>query len=915
MVRRVVSAALIAGAVAVASLLAAGCQTPGAVLKGRLTVAAGGTHPAGVSVAVYSNTTDTVVAQTTTDGQGDYSFVSSTLPDGTYRVLFSTSDWWSHAGDWADATPMVVAAATPVTLDETLTPATGSVAGTVTDLATNPIAGVSVAAVDPTDTTVASTTTAADGTYDFASLPAGPYVIEFTAPGYGTRYNDSTDTRAAAPTVTVGDGSTSTGIDTTLAPQAGITGVVTNGRLPLAGIAVVAYDASGSIASGVTTGSDGTFHLGTLDAASYTLELGDPTGAMRTEVWGSTSTDPTTGTPVTPPVGGTTSVGTIGLVGHDCHLDASPYGPTLTNANLTNCNLAGTDFAGANLSGANLSGANLSGADLEQVKLTGADLDGAKLTNANLTDVISGGVTGTPVALPTGWILTQGYLVGPSANLVGANLAGVDLQHIDLQYADFENADLLGADVSGDNLTFASLRNTNLSQAYVINTDLTESDLTGTNFTEASLDGAILTNTAPSHDHFNGADLTNANLAYISIDSADFSFANLSGANLSGATLTEPTLAWTNLSGATLTGAALVDADLSSATLTNVTSGSIRGSQITLPTGWTLTDGYLVGPGADLTNADFTGANLTNANLTNANLTNANLTNTNLTNAVLPNATFTGANLSGTNLTGATLDAATSGGIIGSPASLPGGWTLANGYLLGFRANLAGADLANLNLGFLGLSLQNANLTGADLSHTIVGPQGGNPGTGTVLTDANLTGADLEFTQFGTSNMDGATLTNAELDHAQFLDTTLDGVTSGGIFLGVPALPQSWELSQGYLIGPGANLSGASLRNFSFAGLGTGLNLGDMNLTGADLTGATFAGAFGSPVTFTNAKFNGAKLDDANLTGVSLFDVDLTGADLTGATLTRVTSFGLVGTPAALPAGWTIVSGTLVGPG
>ena len=49
--------------------------------------------------------------------------------------------------------------------------------------------------------------------------------------------------------------------------------------------------------------------------------------------------------------------------------------------------------------------------------------------------------------------------------------------------------------------------------------------------------------------------------------------------------------------------------DLSGATLSNVKSGGITGDgSTTLPTNWQLIDGYLIGPGADLSGANLTGA-------------------------------------------------------------------------------------------------------------------------------------------------------------------------------------------------------------------------------------------------------------------------------------------------------------------
>ena len=54
-----------------------------------------------------------------------------------------------------------------------------------------------------------------------------------------------------------------------------------------------------------------------------------------------------------------------------------------------------------------------------------------------------------------------------------------------------------------------------------------------------------------------------------------------------------------------------------------------------------------------------------------------------------------------------------SGGIKGTPASLPEGWININGYLVGPRADLSDAILKNTNL--KSLNLQEVNLQGADL--------------------------------------------------------------------------------------------------------------------------------------------------------------------------------------------------------
>ena len=60
-------------------------------------------------------------------------------------------------------------------------------------------------------------------------------------------------------------------------------------------------------------------------------------------------------------------------------------------------------FAYTSLSGDDLTGANFTGANLEGTNLSDTDLGGAILTGADLQYIGSGGVTGTPAALPAGW--------------------------------------------------------------------------------------------------------------------------------------------------------------------------------------------------------------------------------------------------------------------------------------------------------------------------------------------------------------------------------------------------------------------------------------------------------------------------------------------------------------------------------
>ena len=219
-------------------------------------------------------------------------------------------------------------------------------------------------------------------------------------------------------------------------------------------------------------------------------------------------------------------------------------GAILTGANLTNADLDYADLTlaglpGANLTGANLTGAtldwissggivgnptlpaswqlrsgylvgptaNLTSANLENKNLTGVNLSSAILIDANLfntnltntnlasailNEVVSGGITGTPAALPPHWQLTSGYLAGPKANLSNANLAGAPLDSANLYDANLTNSQLANSDLRYANLYDADLTGADLSQTKLGSTNLANANLAGANLAGANLWGANL---------------------------------------------------------------------------------------------------------------------------------------------------------------------------------------------------------------------------------------------------------------------------------------------------------------------------------------------------------------------------------------------------------------------------------------
>lgn len=297
---------------------------------------------------------------------------------------------------------------------------------------------------------------------------------------------------------------------------------------------------------------------------------------------------------------------------------------------------------------------------------------------------------------------------------------------------------------------------------------------------------------APGVD-WNGCDLAGATLY-----GADLSGASLVSADLSNADLTAARLVSADLTDADLIGVSVYTANFSNATLTGVRSGGIATpQQVFLPAPWLLVSGYLAGPGANLSgaslasaplaSADLTGANLSGTNLqgaslssvADANLTSAylygahlylaDLTGADLSDANLSWADLFGATLTGADMAGTTLAHVASGGITGSPLSLPAPWLLRDGCLIGPGALLANASLTGANL-------SNADLAGANLTHAYLSTASF---VNSNLTGADLTGADASAANFSQANLTSATLSGTSLSGAIWSSTTCpDGSNS-----------------------------------------------------------------------------------------------------------------------------------------
>ncbi len=155
----------------------------------------------GVIITLRSGTT--VIATTTTDAGGNYSFPN--VVPGTYTITETQPSLYGDppSGPFAPNVRTVTVGSTPVT-DQDFGDTPGGVSGVVyQDLnndgvkqATEPgIGGVTVTLVNTGTNATVTTTTAADGTYNFNNLPAGKYQVVETQPA---AFTDGKDTVGSA---------------------------------------------------------------------------------------------------------------------------------------------------------------------------------------------------------------------------------------------------------------------------------------------------------------------------------------------------------------------------------------------------------------------------------------------------------------------------------------------------------------------------------------------------------------------------------------------------------------------------------------------------------------------------------------------------------------------------------------------
>jgi len=344
------------------------------------------------------------------------------------------------------------------------------------------------------------------------------------------------------------------------------------------------------------------------------------------------------------------------------------------------------------------------------------------------------------------------------------------------------------------------------------------------------------------------------------------------------------------------------------------------------PDGTGTVNGYIVGPGANLSEANLSGADLSGADLSGADLSGA----------ILGGADLTGADLSGANLYGAELNG----------AGLPG---IAAGYyhtVYGLDDGTAMA-VGNNDYGQLG----DGTTTDRSTAVVVQAADGTPLGTGdsgaviavaagyfhTVYVLADGTAMSVGYNGFGQLG-DGTTTQRSTAVVVQAADGTPLGTGDSGAVIAVAA---GW----GHTIYVLADGTAMAVGNNDYGQLGDGtttdrstavvVQAADGTPLGTGDSGAVIAVAAGfyhtvyvlADGTAMSVGYNdygqlgngGTSGSNANTALVAVLDVnlygaDLTGADLSGANLYGIRSGNITGTP-TLPSGYQMVNGYFIGPG
>jgi hypothetical protein len=268
-----------------------GTLTSGAEVKGIVTRTVGGTRVEGVGVELIDEAEPSYPSRVVyTNYLGEYE--SGALQPGAYKIRFRAgavlnllTEYDGGALQEAVAAAMTLSVGRSVTEDIALGEAGQIIRRVISATTKSPLQHVRVYATEsPYDEVyegeygaVASTTTNAAGGYTLRGLAGGDVYVQFSPTeedsAYGKQYYDGHESPEAATPVAVTPGQVAQHIDAELGFGGEITGEVTAGGTPVAGVAVAVISAAtGQYAWFGVSGEGGKYTARGLSTGSYRVE-------------------------------------------------------------------------------------------------------------------------------------------------------------------------------------------------------------------------------------------------------------------------------------------------------------------------------------------------------------------------------------------------------------------------------------------------------------------------------------------------------------------------------------------------------------------------------------------------------------------------------------------------------------------
>ncbi|HEY0514519.1 MAG TPA: SdrD B-like domain-containing protein [Thermoanaerobaculia bacterium] len=279
--------------------------------NGNGTQDAGETGINGVTVQLV-NSGGTVIATSTTSGDGNYTFAN--LAAGTYTVRVVASSLPAGVAETYDLDGVATLNSAAFTLAAGANRTdvdfgyrnTGSVGDRVwldtngngtQDTGEAGLNGVTVQLVNSGGTVIASTTTGGDGNYTFSNLAAGTYTVRVVASslpaGAAETYDLDGVATANAATFTLAAGANRTDVDFGYRSVGSVgdrvwldsngNGIQDAGEVGLNGLTVQLLDAGGNVLATATTAGDGNYTFPNLAGGNYSVRVVNlPAGLMPT---------------------------------------------------------------------------------------------------------------------------------------------------------------------------------------------------------------------------------------------------------------------------------------------------------------------------------------------------------------------------------------------------------------------------------------------------------------------------------------------------------------------------------------------------------------------------------------------------------------------------------------------------------